>query len=58
MFAGLQRFIVEEDSPTMVEYAFLVAIIGMGMVTFIQSFRVSVQDIFTIIQVTIEDARP
>lgn len=57
MFAGLHRFIAEEDSPTMVEYAFLVAIIGMGMVTFIQSFRVSVQDIFKIIQETIEDAQ-
>ncbi|MDD3927229.1 MAG: Flp family type IVb pilin [bacterium] len=51
----LKRLMVEEEGQTMTEYALLIALIALGLVTVLTTFRGALEGVFTKMGGTVND---
>ncbi len=52
----LKRLMVEEEGQTMTEYALLIALIALGLVTVLTAFRNSLGGVFNNMRSSVNDA--
>ncbi len=56
MFERIARLVVSEDGATMVEYALMVALIAVALVTVITNLKSSISTKFTSVSTTISSS--